>query len=392
MTSSDRPDVVMLVNSLAGGGAERAMVLLANELALRDYAVSLSTWSDEGCQSGSLRHLVSDAVRQARLKPERATWMRVLRIAHYLQSVGFPPLLTALPTANLVGLLMKAALGRRGRLVARIDNHIPAKLADPATSRRERRILRLNNRLLRFADAVACLNEEMAEDLKRRAPGAASRIVVIPNPAPVSWIREKAALPPHPAFVELAGGVDGQAPVIVSVGRLASQKDQTTLLRAFALLGPASDGALPRLLVLGEGPERRRLEALAAELCVSERVRMPGFVDNPYACMARARVVAQSSVYEGDSLVPAEALSCGTRVVLTAAPGVRELLRGREWLGEVVGVGDVGGLAKGMRRALAEPRMPGDVLSDVMLAERDVSRAVAQYIAALGLKAPLRKR
>ena len=388
MTPPRKPDVVLLVNSMSGGGAERAMVLLANELALRGYAVDLVTWVAEDDQRGSHRRLVSDAVRQARLTPGRKAWTRFGRIMRYLRAVGYPPLLTTLPMSNLAGLLLKAMPGRRGRVVVRMASHMSSALVDPATGRRSRFWYFWHNRLLRFADAVVCLNEEMAEDLKLHARGVSSRIVVIPNPAPVSLIREKAALPPHPAFVELAGG-DERVPVIVSVGRLSPEKDQATLLRAFARLGPAPDGVMPRLLLLGEGPERDRLEALAAELGVSERLRMPGFVDNPHACMARARAVAQTSVYEGDSQVPVEALSCGTRVVLTAFPGARELLQGREWLGEMVGVGDVYGLAEGMRRALESPRASRETLRGVMLAERDMDRVVDRYVVALGLQRPI---
>ena len=334
-----RPDVVLLVNSLAGGGAELAMVLLANELSARGYAVALATWVLEDERLGSHRRLVSDAVRQERLTPARMSWTRALRIARYLRAVGYPPLLTALPTANLAGLALKVALGRRARVVARIDSHMSSVLVAPATGCRLRFWYFWHNRLLRYADAVVCLNEEMAEDLRGHAPGAASRMVVIPNPAPVSDIRERAESPPHPSFAELAGGDDGRAPVIVSVGRLSWEKDQATLLRAFARLGPAPDGVMPRLLLLGEGPERGRLEALAAELGVNERLRMPGFVDNPYACMARARLVAQTSVYEG------RFVGSGGGVVVRDAggadgfPGARELLRGRDWLGEMAGVG-----------------------------------------------------
>ena len=392
-TPVSKADVALATHSLAGGGAERAMVLLANELSARGYAVDLVTWNSEGISAGSYRHLVSPAVRQETLSPSNRPWVLAWRLGRHLRAAGYPPLLTTLPTANLAGLSLKAVWGRRLRVVVRVAGHMTSVLDNPGSGRWFRGWLLGHNHLLRFADAVVCLNEEMAVDLKGHAPGAASRMVVIPNPAPVSEILARAALPPHPAFAELAdGGQDGRsAPVIVSAGRLAPQKDQATLLRAFARLGPGLDGVMPSLLLLGEGPERGRLEGLGRELGVSGRLRMPGFVDNPYACMGRARVVAQTSVYEGDSHVPVEALSCGTRVLLTGFPGARELLRGRDCFGEVVGVGDVAGLAAGLRRALEGPALSGasrEALIEAMRMERDVGWAVDRYAAALGLPSP----
>ncbi|MCZ6872143.1 MAG: glycosyltransferase, partial [bacterium] len=142
----------------------------------------------------------------------------------------------------------------------------------------------------------------------------------------------------------------GCPPVLLAVGRLAKQKDFGTLLRAFARLRRSQPA---RLLILGEGPERPALETLVRELGLEQDVRLPGFVDNPYAYMARASAFVLSSLWEGLPTVLVEALFCGAPVVATDCPsGPREILRGGE-LGGLVPMRDPVALADSMQMALA---------------------------------------
>ena len=162
---------------------------------------------------------------------------------------------------------------------------------------------------------------------------------VVPNPVPHDDVAAMAAAPlDHPWFDE--PGV----PVILSAGRLVGQKDFSTLIRAFAQVVKSRPA---RLVILGEGRERGALAALARELGVAEGVDLPGFVANPFAWMARARVFAVSSIYEGLSMVLVEAMACGTPVVSTDCPhGPRELLEDGRW-GRLVPVGAGGASATG---------------------------------------------
>jgi glycosyltransferase involved in cell wall biosynthesis len=145
--------------------------------------------------------------------------------------------------------------------------------------------------------------------------------------------------PDHPWFQA------GQPPVIIGVGRLTRQKDFPTLIRAFAELRRRSPA---RLLILGEGEERPRREALAGELGVSDHVALPGFVENAMGCMAGSALFVLSSAWEGLPTVLIEALAAGTRVVSTDCPsGPREILQNGR-LGALVPVGDAAALAQAM--------------------------------------------
>jgi glycosyltransferase involved in cell wall biosynthesis len=151
----------------------------------------------------------------------------------------------------------------------------------------------------------------------------------------------------HPWFAP------GQPPVILGVGRLVVEKDFGTLIRAFAELR----NRLPsRLLIIGEGPERSRLEQLVRELGLEDVVSLPGANSNPLAYMRRAALLTMSSRWEGLPLVPIEALAAGCPVVSTdCKSGPREILQGGKY-GRLVPVGDINAMADAMFETLNEPR------------------------------------
>jgi glycosyltransferase involved in cell wall biosynthesis len=150
-------------------------------------------------------------------------------------------------------------------------------------------------------------------------------------------------------------------------------KNFSLLLAAFARLRAQRPA---RLLILGEGRERLRLEAAAHELGIDADVALPGHVDNPYAAFSRASLFVLSSDWEGLPTVLIEALACGCPVVSTDCPsGPAEILeRGR--YGSLVPVGDAVALAHAMARTLDQPPAPETLRlrSEAFTLERSAGR------------------
>lgn len=168
---------------------------------------------------------------------------------------------------------------------------------------------------------------------------------------------------------------------MLGVGRLDAKKDFATLIRAFARV--AATHASARLVILGEGPERGRLEALAAGLGVAARVSLPGYVADPTPWYARARVFALASRHEGLSLVILEALAHRLPVVATDCPhGPAEALAGGRF-GRLVPVGDVPALAAGIGAALGEAGPAGPELAAHLAAFAPATIA-AEYVDLVG--------
>ena len=188
-------------------------------------------------------------------------------------------------------------------------------------------------------------------------------------------LSEQAAMPvEHPWFG------DTGVPVVLSVGRLAPAKDHATLLRAFARVVSSQPA---RLVILGEGSERGNLLRLAEQLGISEHVDLPGFQVNPFAYMARSRLLAHSSQYEGSPNVLVQAMACGTPVVSTDCDhGPREILEGGKW-GRLVPVGDAEAMAEAILETLRDPIEPEVLVSRASVYSAEAS--VDRYMEVLGL-------
>ena len=109
-----------------------------------------------------------------------------------------------------------------------------------------------------------------------------------------------------------------QQPVIVSVGRLAKQKNFPLLFQAFQIVRQTVDA---RLIILGEGKERKALERLIHQLGIEDSVSLAGYSPNPWASMAKADLFVLASDEEPFGLVIVEAMACGLPVIATDAIG-----------------------------------------------------------------------
>ncbi len=165
------------------------------------------------------------------------------------------------------------------------------------------------------AEALVAVTPEVLDDLlaTSRVRLDPARTRVIPNPLDAERIgRLSEESSDHP-WLKVK-----RTPVVLSVGRLARQKNYPLLLRAFARIARKTDA---RLLVAGEGSERARLQLMAEDLGIHDRVDFPGYTANPYSMMAKSDVFALSSEEESFGLVLTEAMCCGVPVVATDALG-----------------------------------------------------------------------
>ena len=137
----------------------------------------------------------------------------------------------------------------------------------------------------------------------------------------------------------------GAERVVIAAGRLAREKGFDVLLAAFAQVA----GRFPawRLVVLGEGPEREALGALAKSLGLGSRASFPGWIAEPGEWLARADLFVMSSRYEGFPNALLEAMACGVPVVSTDCVGSREIVT-HDFDGVLVPVDSVAALAAAM--------------------------------------------
>jgi glycosyltransferase involved in cell wall biosynthesis len=164
------------------------------------------------------------------------------------------------------------------------------------------------------------------------------------------------SVPPHvvsPEVLRARLGIDPDQPLGLAVGRLAPQKDQATLVDAWALLADVRPP--PVLLIAGEGPLRESLQVRIAE--TGAQVRLLGHRDDVGDLLTAASLAVNSSTWEARALVAQEALMRGVPFVGTAVGGIPGLVGDAAVL---VQPGDALALAHACRL----------VLTDASLAER----------------------
>jgi glycosyltransferase involved in cell wall biosynthesis len=151
-------------------------------------------------------------------------------------------------------------------------------------------------------------------------------------------------------------GMDDSNKYIVAVGRLVRRKDYPTLLRAVRDL----DRDDTHLMLLGDGPERDNLAALAAELGIGDRVHLKGFVSDElkYQILSNSDVFTLASLHEGFGVVYLEAMYCGLPVIAADEGGQVDLLQDGE-TGRLVPIGDKDAMARSLREILENEEIAG---------------------------------
>jgi glycosyltransferase involved in cell wall biosynthesis len=324
--------VAIFVPDMRGGGAQKVAVNLCGGIAKNGYSVDLVLAE----ATGPYLYEIPDSVRLVDLKAPRIL-LSLLSLRRYLKHEQPDAILSFLNYANIVSVWARRLSGLSNRLVLSEHNTLSSAVQHAAGLKL--RLMPLFIRCFyRWADVVVAVSKGVADDLTKAAGVSRNQIKVIYNPVVTPQLRAKVQAPiEHPWFE------NENLPVILSVGRLAEQKDFCTLIRAFARWQRNHEG---RLLILGEGEERPKLEALVKQLNLEKYVGLPGFVPNPYPYMAKATMFVLSSKWEGLPTVLIEAMYCGVPVIATDCPsGPREILHNGRY-GQLVPIGDVDSLAR----------------------------------------------
>jgi glycosyltransferase involved in cell wall biosynthesis len=325
--------LTIVIGSLALGGAQRILTILTNEWAARGWAITILTFDPAGLPPFFPLH-PAIAVRPLGIAGDSgpSVWRAILnnirRLAVLRRALrrSSPDLvLSFLYRTNIVAVLASRGLGVPIVIAERTN-------PESVVSSRWWRVLR--RWTYRLADAATAQTDAAADYL--RAIGQ-SRVIVIPNPV----------LEPQ-AGVALAA----QRPLIVAMGRLSEEKRFDMLIGAFAALA----GRFPdwRLVIFGEGPERKRLAALIAEHGLSERIGLPGSIADAAAALRAADIFVLSSRFEGFPNALCEAMALGVACVATDCPsGPRAIVRsGTDGL--LVPNEDQAALAEGMTQLMGD--------------------------------------
>jgi glycosyltransferase involved in cell wall biosynthesis len=357
---TERVRVMLLLSSLNGGGAERVAVHLINRCDpdIVDVRMGLLNRAGPFLADADPARIDSSPVGENLLpfegrnssfyRPDRlaaAIGLAPLNIRRMIEGHRPHVIMSFLKGMSLLTWLVVNGMGRDApRWIAREGNNTDAVIDDELANPFARMVVKgLTRRAYRRADCFLANSHEMADGLRDALSLNAARIRVIHNPIDVAMVRRRANEPL---------GQPPSRPFIVTAGRLEYQKGHDVLLEAFAASQAARE---MELVILGRGTLEKSLKQQAVDLGIADRVKFPGFTDNPWAWIAKAELFVLPSRWEGFPSVVAETLACATPALVTACNfGPREVIEhGRS--GWVVPPDDVGAFRAAMDMLLRRP-------------------------------------
>lgn len=297
-----REKILLLIPSLAGGGAERFFCMLLEHLDRRRFELHVALFSLHG---EYVSDVPSDVIIHD-LKCSRGRYAAV-RLVRLIWQLRPRAVLSTLPPCNLVLTLSRPFLPRQTRVLVR--ESLPPSTILPS------RGFRLWRALYRYfygrADKIICLCDTMAEEIATRFKIPRDKLVRIYNPVDSQRVQRlgEAAANPY----------SGTGPHLVAVGRLDRQKGFDLLLSAMPAVREAVPGVT--LAILGQGPLKDVLAEQARSLGLTDSVQFLGFQKNPWLFVRYADLFVLPSRYEGLPNALLEAMALGKSIVAADCPG-----------------------------------------------------------------------
>ena len=332
--------IMFFLPTLGGGGAERTVIQLANNLVQQGRKVDVVVCDISGVK-GKLLPEVDPQIQLIDLSCGRVA-NAIFPLKKLLQAVDYDVLVATQTHSNIIAALARRLAKSQVRLILR-------EVSTPSKNLKLQGIAKwLLKTLVKMtypsASQVVCVSQGVMEDFREYYAYSKDNLVTIYNPVIDDSYVEKLQVPVEHRFFQPAHKV------ILAVGRLTEAKNFGFLIRSFYALYQQHPET--RLIILGEGELRGELEQLVRDLSLSDVVDLPGFDPNPYAYFKYAELFVLSSNWEGLPGVLIQALASKIKVVSTNCPsGPMEILAQAKF-GLLVECNDQASLTAAMQQAI----------------------------------------
>ena len=304
-------NVMFFTHSLSGGGAEKTVRTVSNYINRHDYGLKsyVCVVYDSKQYHDQVDNLVVLNVKSQRddskVKKAVNVFRQIAEVRAIKKKLKIDVCISFLPGADIINVF--SGVGEKKIVSVRNKESL-------FTHNIFKKIYVKTSYLL--CDKIVAVSNVVRKDVIDFFGIKAPKVVTIHN-AVSDFNGQSSEIKP-----EVQKFIDGNR-VIVNVGRLAPEKGQVHLIRAFAMIHEQIPDV--KLLILGEGDLRGSLQKLIDELKISESVLLAGSVPNPSAYLRKANAFVLSSDVEGIPNVLLEALLCGLPCISTEC-GAREIL------------------------------------------------------------------
>lgn len=336
--------ILVVIPSLVMGGAERLTIYLLQKLNRNKFNPALCLFENKG---PLLKELPEDIKLFDLKKKNRWSFLRLVNSFNKVVKEYNPDIIyTRLWYATLIATVAKSLCFRKIFIVASEDHNYKRDIlpSDPFGLLKRPVI----NWAHKTADLVIVPSMGVKDDIGNSYGVNPEKIRVIYCSVDIDSIYKKIEVDEMFTQKDL---FNDDIPVIVALGRLIARKGFSDLLKAFKLVRSSQAS---RLVFIGDGEDRAKLEKLTYKLQLNEDVKFLGYQQNPFSIISRSRIFVLSSHREGFGNVIIEAMACGTPVISTRCPHGPDEIITDGINGLLVPVGDVDAMADAILKLLKD--------------------------------------
>lgn len=335
--------IAILLPNLVGGGVERIRLVLASEFISLGHDVEFILMQEDG----ELLEEAKKIYKVTALNSSRIFKLPFI-LSSYLKANKPDVLIVAMWPMTVIAPVARLISGQRFKIIASEHNTLSVQYENWGFFHRI--IMRMSMMLgYRFNDHLVGVSHGVVKDIAKLSFMKPDKFNIIYNPVTP---RKEPSIEELKRIDALWGVPRGSR--ILTVGSLKLQKNHTLLLKAFADL----DIPNARLMIVGEGKERKIISKLARDLGISKKVILAGFYSNPTPFYKTADLFVLTSNYEGFGNVLIESMACGTPVVSTDCPSGPNEITNNGRFGALVPTKDKQALTKAIINTLKSPINP----------------------------------
>ncbi len=324
--------IFFLVPNLEGGGSERVISLIVNNLDKTRFVPTLVLAQKKGIY---LENISSD-LKIIDLNKKRIRYIG-LSLIKLIRTEKPDIVLSTLGHLNLFVALIRPFLPKKTIYIARESNTVSQRNRDESFPLLFDILFKT---VYHNYDKIICQCNFMQEDLIRNYNIKPSKTEVIYNPVDFNFINKK--LTEKAAFK-----IDESKTNYVYVGRLTKEKRPDHVIRAFAKF---AEPQKHHLYMMGIGPLRKSLEKLIWSFNLNNSISLVGLIENPFVHVAKCNCLISTSLYEGFPNVVLEANACGIPVLAYNYPGgINEIIE-ENVNGVIIENGNINELVLHMKR------------------------------------------
>ena len=315
------------VHDMSGGGAEKVIVNFANHLSSLGHDINIVL----NKKIGPNLNYINKNIDIHELNGKNTAY-QIIKFRKYIRDNNPRVIISTLSICNYIAIISNLiTFSKRIILIREASSFISKNKSKPAHKRLIEQCAALI--LYRFADYILVNSQGSRNQLAKATYIKRSKIKVLKNPININYIkRKKNNKLPHRIDTFL-----DNSQYIVAVGRLEYVKGFDVLIKAFKKI----NNKKIKLIIVGEGSEREKLEKLINRLGLDNRIMLAGYEPNPFAIMNKSKLFVLSSRYEGMPNVLIEALYLNLLIVATnCESGPAEILNNGDY-GRLVPVENV---------------------------------------------------